>query len=139
MQNMAAELFKILGVENRIRIIEILKSKGPMGVNALADDLGITPAAVSQHLKVMRQARLVIPERQGYWKPYSIDENAMEHCRSLLENVCSCGCHQSAGCGGDDDSEQKLAKLKAYARKLELELASVRKTIKDLGQKEDQV
>ena len=48
----AADLFKILSVEKRIEIIELLK-KAPMSVNALADNLGVTQSAVSQHLQVL--------------------------------------------------------------------------------------
>ena len=36
-----AELFKILGVETRLQIIELLKEKGPQGVNELSEALGI--------------------------------------------------------------------------------------------------
>ena len=47
-----AEMFKVLGVETRVRIIELLKSKGPLGANNIAERIGVTPAAVSQHLKI---------------------------------------------------------------------------------------
>jgi predicted transcriptional regulator len=42
-----AELFKVLGVDTRIRIIEILKQKGPLGANEMSEMLGITPSAVT--------------------------------------------------------------------------------------------
>ena len=61
----SSEIFKILSVETRIRIIELLKSKGPIGVKDIAKEIGITPAAVSQHLKLLRQAGLVKNERRG--------------------------------------------------------------------------
>ncbi|NIA15253.1 MAG: metalloregulator ArsR/SmtB family transcription factor, partial [Nitrospiraceae bacterium] len=68
-----AEFFKVLSVESRIKIIALLKRKGPLGVNELSESLGITPSAVSQHLKVLRYAGLVRSERKGYWLPYEID------------------------------------------------------------------
>ena len=73
-----AELFKVLGVDTRIRIIEILKQKGPLGANEMSEMLGITPSAVSQHLKVLRHAGLVRSERKGYWIPYEIDPDALD-------------------------------------------------------------
>lgn len=75
-----SEIFKVLGVETRVRIIELLKSKGPLGANNIAETLGITPSAVSQHLKILRQAGLVRSERKGYWIPYSINVEALEDC-----------------------------------------------------------
>ncbi len=87
----AAELFKILSVDKRIEIIELLK-KEPMSVNALADALGITQSAVSQHLRVLKGAGLVEADRQGYWIYYSLNRNALEKCRQRLNRVCTCGC-----------------------------------------------
>lgn len=86
-----ADLFKILSVDKRIEIIELLK-KEPMSVNALADALGITQSAVSQHLRVLKGAGLVKGERQGYWIYYSLNRDALEKCRQRLNRICTCGC-----------------------------------------------
>jgi len=87
----AAELFKILSVDKRIEIIERLKC-GSMTVNALAEMLGITPSAVSQHLRVLKAAGLVTNEREGYFIRYSLNEETLEACRMRLNRVCACGC-----------------------------------------------
>ncbi|NLI97678.1 winged helix-turn-helix transcriptional regulator [bacterium] len=136
------ELFKALSVETRIRIIEILKEKGPQGVKELAATLNITPSAVSQHLKVLRYAGLVHCERKGYWLPYEIDEVAMEHCRDALTNVCSCGCkvievrcdHESGGEGeeGGEGGGSELEHLKRHAKALRQKIAEVEARIKEL-------
>ncbi|NOY88706.1 MAG: winged helix-turn-helix transcriptional regulator [FCB group bacterium] len=87
----AAELFKVLSVDKRIEILEHLK-KEAMSVNALAEALGITQSAVSQHLRVLKAANLVKDERQGYWVYYSLNREALEKCRQRLNRVCTCGC-----------------------------------------------
>lgn len=87
----SADLFKILSVDKRIEIIELLK-KEPMSVNSLADKLGITQSAVSQHLRVLKAAGLVIDNRQGYWIYYSLNKDALEKCRQRLNRICTCGC-----------------------------------------------
>ena len=87
----AADLFKILSVDKRIEIIELLK-KEPMNVNALAEVLGITQSAVSQHLRVLKGAGLVKDERQGYWIYYSLNKDTLEKCRQRLNRICTCGC-----------------------------------------------
>ncbi len=87
----AADLFKILSVDKRIEIIEHLKN-GNMNVNALAESLGITPSAVSQHLRVLKSAELVTDDRKGYWVHYSLNEGALEECKQRLDRICTCGC-----------------------------------------------
>lgn len=87
----AAELFKILSVDKRIDIIGLLKN-GSMNVNSLADALGISSSAVSQHLRVLKSAGLVKDERKGYWIHYSLNKTALEKARQQLNRICSCRC-----------------------------------------------
>ncbi len=129
-----AELFKVLSVESRIRIIDLLKQKGPLGVNDLSEALGITPSAVSQHLKVLRYAGLVRSERKGYWLPYEIDADALNQCQEILSEVCTCGCK---GTGRVREAElekakDKLSLLKKYERELKKELGEVRARIREI-------
>ncbi len=86
-----AELFKILSVDKRIEIIELLK-KDTMNVNALARRIGVSQSAVSQHLRVLKAAGLVKDEREGYWIHYSLNRQALEKCRQRLNRICTCGC-----------------------------------------------
>ena len=129
-----AELFKVLGVENRIRIIELLKEKGPLGVNELSETLEITPSAVSQHLKILRHAGLVRNERKGYWIPYKVNEEALEHCQKQLSKVCSCGCKGAGRIreGELDEAEDKMLLLKNWEKELQKELNEVRCRIDEL-------
>jgi DNA-binding transcriptional ArsR family regulator len=84
------EVFRVLGVSTRLKILEMLKSEGPLPVKTLAERLGVSEPAVSQHLKALRYAGLVTGERQGYWVPYSVDEEALENCCGLLIDLCAC-------------------------------------------------
>jgi len=94
----AAYLFKILSLDRRIDIIELLK-KGPMSVNAIAEAIGISQSAVSQHLRVLKSSGLVNDERKGYWVYYSLDREALEMCRQRLNRLCSCGCQGGNAAG----------------------------------------
>jgi DNA-binding transcriptional ArsR family regulator len=129
------EMFKVLGVGTRVRIIELLKSKGPIGAKNIAEVLGITPAAVSQHLKILRQAGLVRNERKGYWIPYSIDEEALENCRSILDEVCTCGCKGPGRPKERAQDNTSLASLVKYKKELERELQNVRERISEIRAK----
>ena len=130
-----SEIFKVLAVEKRVKIIELLKSSGPLGAKNLAEHLGITTAAVSQHLKILKQAGFVRSERKGYWIPYSIDEEALEHCGQLLNQVCTCGCEGTGDFRKLELKESGLGSLKNYEKELKNELTTVRERIKELKSK----
>src|SRR4030042_6960144 len=87
-----AEIFKILGVDTRVKIINLLKARGPLGANEIASQLRITSSAVSQHLKILKHAGLVRNGRKGYWIPYEINPVALEKCGDFLSSICTCGC-----------------------------------------------
>lgn len=119
------ELFRILGVDTRLRIIELLAEKGPIGTGVIAEKLGVTPAAVSQHLAVLRHAGLVTRERKGYKVPYSVDPGGLDVCCGHLVEVCSCGCGHGRGTRGAGEPESTLAALRRRERELQKELRSV--------------
>lgn len=127
-----SEIFKVLSVETRVKIIELLKGQGPLGAKDIAATIGITTAAVSQHLKILKQAGLVRSERKGYWIPYSIDEKAMENCRQILTEVCTCGCQGTGNFRESDSDRSNLESLKKYEEELRNELTTVRQRVKEL-------
>jgi len=135
MKTEPSEIFKVLGVETRVKIIELLKSKGPLGSKNIAELVGITPAAVSQHLRTLRQAGLVRSERKGYWIPYSIDEEALENCREVLNEVCTCGCGGKGKFREKELSDASLESLKRYEKELRNELKVIRERIKEMESK----
>jgi DNA-binding transcriptional ArsR family regulator len=134
MESRQAELFKVLGVDTRIRIIELLKQKGPLGANEMSVKLGITPSAVSQHLKILKHAGLVRNERKGYWIPYEIDPVALEKCGEYLSNICTCGCEGTGKFREAELSraEDKVGLLRKYELELQQELNKVRTQIDEL-------
>lgn len=135
MKTEPSEIFKVLGVETRVKIIELLKSKGPLGSKNIAELVGITPAAVSQHLRTLRQAGLVRSERKGYWIPYSIDEEALENCRQVLNEVCTCGCGETGKFREKELSDASLESLKRYEKELRNELKVIWERIKEMESK----
>lgn len=71
-----ARIFKVLSVDTRVHIVELLKQRS-LCVNALARALGVTPAAVSQHLRVLRDARVVESHKEGYFVHYRVNESTL--------------------------------------------------------------
>lgn len=127
-----SEIFKVLGVETRVKILDLLKAHGPSGAKDIAATIGVTTAAVSQHLKILKQAGLVRSERKGYWIPYSIDEKAMENCRQILNEVCTCGCQGTGKFRKVELERSNLESLKKYEEELKNELNTVGQRVKEL-------
>lgn len=90
----AAELFKILSVDKRIEIIEMLKN-GPEVVSVLAEQANLSPSAMSQHLRVLKSAGLIQDKRKGYYVQYSLNVEALEEVRKRLNRICTCGCQET--------------------------------------------
>jgi ArsR family transcriptional regulator len=84
-----AEIFKALSDPTRLRLVKLLnEGRGSLCVNALARMLEVTQSAVSQHLRVLRQAGLVRGERRGYFVHYSLDQGSLEQYKAgLLETL----------------------------------------------------
>jgi DNA-binding transcriptional ArsR family regulator len=68
----------------RRKIFEDLR-KGPRAVGELAAGLPVSRPAVSQHLKVLREAGLVREQHQGTRNYYSIDLRGLNPLRAYLE------------------------------------------------------
>jgi DNA-binding transcriptional ArsR family regulator len=57
----------------------------PQAVGELARDLPVSRPAVSQHLKVLKDARLVIDQRNGNRRVYQVDPEGLAALRADLE------------------------------------------------------
>ena len=71
-----ARIFKALSAEARVRMIALLRRRS-LCVNALARALRITPAAVSQHLRLLRDLNVVKAVKRGYFVHYSVNERTL--------------------------------------------------------------
>jgi DNA-binding transcriptional ArsR family regulator len=132
----AAELFKALGVETRLKMLELLKQKGSIGAKEIAGELGITVAAASQHLKILKHIGLVTSKRDGYFIPYSLDEEALEHCSMMMSSVCSCShhppFHTHVESGHDKLGDKSIGELETYKAKLERKLQHVNRLLQGM-------
>ena len=77
---------KALADENRMKILFMLLNSD-LCVGALANRLGISKPAVSQHLKLLRKAGLVRGEKHGYWTHYVVDRQAIVQIAAELNKL----------------------------------------------------
>jgi len=80
------KVFRALSVETRVRIVQLLKKRA-LCVNVLAAQLKVTSAAVSQHLRILRDADLVIPDKRGYYVHYQINEKTLGAWKELADEL----------------------------------------------------
>ena len=78
-----AELFKVLGAPVRLAIVVELV-KAPRSVQGLADALHVRQPLVSQHLRVLRSARLVTAQRRDRQQVYRLVD---EHVRRIVADA----------------------------------------------------
>jgi len=71
-----ALMFKALAAPTRITMVRMLKKRA-LCVGALARLLEITPGAVSQHLGVLKEVRLVEGEKRGYFMHYRLNPETL--------------------------------------------------------------
>ena len=75
-----AELYKIFGDSTRIKILYTLFTE-ERGVGDIARLLGVTMSAISHQLRILKQARLVKPRREGKMVYYAL---ADDHVRTIF-------------------------------------------------------
>ena len=80
------QIVKTLADETRFKLIKLLLTHD-LCVGALAKHLGISEAAVSQHLKYLREAGLVKGEKRGYWTHYVVEKNKLNELAELLRGL----------------------------------------------------
>ena len=79
------EALMALGDPTRRAIFERLAAR-PRAVGELAGDLPVSRPAVSQHLKVLKDARLVTDRREGTRRIYQLDPDGLAALRGYLDH-----------------------------------------------------
>jgi DNA-binding transcriptional ArsR family regulator len=79
--------FKALADETRLGLVALLTEQEPgraLCVGRLAQQLDVTPSAVSQHLRVLKDLGLVRAERRGYRIHYFLDSERLAAYQGLI-------------------------------------------------------
>lgn len=86
LEELSGDPFDALGDPNRRTIVELLRA-GDRSVQELADELPISRPAVSRHLRVLKQAGLVVDEAEGTRRLYRLHDQGIDAVRIYLEEV----------------------------------------------------
>ncbi|MBM2811813.1 MAG: ArsR family transcriptional regulator [Chloroflexi bacterium] len=98
-----AELFGALADPNRAKIVHAL-AQSEKTTSGLAALLGMSPPAVSQHLRLLRFLRIVKPRREGRQVHYSLDDR---HIRLLISLSITHLQEEHSRHGGLDDYDEE--------------------------------
>ena len=82
-------VLRALAEPRRWRIIELLSCE-ELCVCHLAEDVGIAQPLVSHHLKVLRDAGLVVAEKHRQWTYYRLRPDALGGLGARLSGIASC-------------------------------------------------
>lgn len=85
-----SRFFRALGDETRLHLVALLAQQEPgkaFCVGRLARELGVTPSAVSQHLRVLKDLGLVRGERRGYQIHYFLDQERLAVYRDVTREL----------------------------------------------------
>lgn len=75
--NIGMDKFQALAEPSRRKIIEILAQRGQLPASDIYEYFDVSPQAVSQHLKVLRESKLVLVEKQAQQRLYSVNTAAI--------------------------------------------------------------
>ena len=109
---MDESILRALCEPKRFQLLQLMAQRGYC-VSALARKAQLSESAVSQHLKILRDAGLVIGVKRGYYTHYSLDKEVLGQviaALELLRNAESAPCHRPFyGC-----EEAEFLQCKAY-------------------------
>jgi len=86
LQALPGDPFDALGDPHRRAILELLRG-GDRSVRELADELPISRPAVSRHLRLLKEAGLVIDRPEGTRRLYRLHDEGIEAVRAYVEQV----------------------------------------------------
>jgi len=89
-----ARSLKAMGHPTRLGLLKRM-SKGMFCVSELQRDLDRSQSSISQHLAILRDRGLVVPERKGNMTCYSLADERIADLLALAERILSTGPHSA--------------------------------------------
>lgn len=80
------EVFKVLANQKRLEIIQLLSGR-ELSVSQMVEMLGLTQSNLSQHLALLRQAKVVAVRRDGQTIYYRLSDKRMSDALDMIKDV----------------------------------------------------
>jgi DNA-binding transcriptional ArsR family regulator len=75
------DTFSILAEPRRRRVVEILAHRGQLSASQICDEFDVTPQAMSQHLRVLREANVIQMEKRAQQRLYTFNPQSTNQIR----------------------------------------------------------
>ncbi len=80
-------MFVALADPTRRNILELLASRGELAATAISAQFPVSPQAVSQHLKVLREAHLVEMEKRAQQRVYRLNPQTLSQLEAWVQQT----------------------------------------------------
>ncbi len=81
------DMFSALAEPTRRTILELLANSGQLSSTDISDKFQISSPAISQHLKVLREAKLVSVEKRAQQRLYSVNVSAIDDFDAWIQKL----------------------------------------------------
>ncbi len=82
--NRLVKVYKAMGDETRFNILMLLASRN-ICAKGISKHLDITEAAVSQHIKILKEAELITGYKKGYHIMYELNKDILTEAQELIQ------------------------------------------------------
>ena len=117
---------RALADETRLKLISLLLTDD-LCVGALAHRVGISEAAVSQHLQVLRKAGLIKGEKRGYWTHYAVERDVLKNLADRLKTIADEPSYPE-GCCRRKSSEEVICCRKEVKKDVQVQVRTTAET-----------
>jgi ArsR family transcriptional regulator len=82
------KISKALGDANRLRILQHISKKGGCGQCAEINDvIELTQPSISHHIKILTEAGIIEPEKEGRNHKYNLNEKLLAEYTEMINNL----------------------------------------------------
>jgi DNA-binding transcriptional ArsR family regulator len=82
----SSQVFEALSDPTRRAILDLLRARGKQPAGTIADDFSVSRPAVSKHLRILRNAKLVREDRQGRHRFYRLQPEPLRKVDTWLSS-----------------------------------------------------
>jgi DNA-binding transcriptional ArsR family regulator len=81
------DTFSVLAEPHRRRVVEILARRGQLSASEICDEFDVTPQAISQHLRVLREAKVIQMQKSAQRRLYAFNPKSMNQIQAWATAV----------------------------------------------------
>ncbi|MGB6501786.1 MAG: metalloregulator ArsR/SmtB family transcription factor [Thermoplasmata archaeon] len=81
------DAFSVLAEPRRRKVVEILAHRGKLSASQICDEFDVTPQAISQHLRVLREANVIQMEKIAQRRLYTFNPRSLNQIRGWAADM----------------------------------------------------